>query len=139
MRHKMEIIMKDYLENFKKNFEREYTWKAGFMRNVYRYSGRRAMYFPETGESWTYAELNRDVNMLANAMLGDGIKKGDVIMYQLLNCPVFAFAYVAAHKIGAVNCPVNYRLSAGEIALTIDDSKPEVFRGSADDGAGDRY
>lgn len=128
----MEIIMKDYLENFKKNFEREYTWKAGFMRNVYRYSGRRAMYFPETGESWTYTELNRDVNMLANAMLGDGIKKGDVIMYQLLNCPVFAFAYVAAHKIGAVNCPVNYRLSAGEIALTIDDSKPEVFIYEAD-------
>ncbi len=128
----MEIIMKDYLENFKKNFEREYTWKAGFMRNVYRYSGRRAMYFPETGESWTYAELNRDVNMLANAMLGDGIKKGDVIMYQLLNCPVFAFAYVAAHKIGAVNCPVNYRLSAGEIALTIDDSKPEIFIYEAD-------
>lgn len=124
--------MKDYLENFKKNFEREYTWKAGFMRNVYRYSGRRAMYFPETGESWTYAELNRDVNMLANAMLGDGIKKGDVIMYQLLNCPVFAFAYVAAHKIGAVNCPVNYRLSAGEIALTIDDSKPEIFIYEAD-------
>ena len=128
----MEIIMKDYLENFKKNFEREYTWKAGFMRNVYRYSGRRAMYFPETGESWTYAELNRDVNMLANAMLDDGIKKGDVIMYQLLNCPVFAFAYVAAHKIGAVNCPVNYRLSAGEIALTIDDSKPEIFIYEAD-------
>lgn len=119
--------MEKYLENFKNIFEREYTWIAGFMRNVYRYGSRRAMYFPETRESWTYSELNSEVNMLANAMLGDGIKKGDVVMYQLLNCPVFAFTYVASHKIGAVNCPMNYRLSAGEIALTIDDSKPEVF------------
>ena len=119
--------MKDYLENFKQTFEREYTWKEGFMRNVYRYGGRRAMFFPDTNESWTYTELNKDVNKLANAMLNDGIKKGDVVMYQLLNCPVFAFAYVASHKVGAINCPVNYRLSAGEIALTIDDSQPQIF------------
>ena len=119
--------MEQYLEEFKKTFETEYTWKEGFMRNVYRYGGRRAMYFPQTGESWTYSELNNEVNKLANALIGDGIKKGDVIMYQLLNCPVFAFTYVAAHKTGAVNCPMNYRLSAGEIAITIDDSKPEVF------------
>lgn len=119
--------MKDYLENFKQTFEREYTWKEGFMRNVYRYGSRRAMFFPDTNESWTYTELNKDVNKLANAMLNDGIKKGDVVMYQLLNCPVFAFAYVASHKVGAINCPVNYRLSAGEIALTIDDSQPQIF------------
>lgn len=119
--------MKDYIERFRQTFESEYTWREGFMRNVYRYGSKRAMYFPETKESWTYKELNSEVNKLSNAMLADGIKKGDVIMYQLLNCPVFAFAYVAAHKIGAVNSPVNYRLSAGEIALTMDDSKPEVF------------
>lgn len=119
--------MENYLEQFKQSFEREYTWRAGFMRNVYRYGARTAMIFPETGESWTYNELNKEVNRFANALKADGVGKGDVVMYQLLNCPVFAFAYVAAHKIGAVNCPMNYRLSAGEIALTIDDSKPSVF------------
>ncbi len=115
------------LENFKNIFEREYTWKAGFMRNVARYPSRTAMIFPETKEEWTYSELNSEVNRLANAFRKDGVGKGSVVMYQLLNCPVFAFAYVATHKIGGVNCPVNYRLSAGEIALTIDDSKPDVF------------
>lgn len=119
--------MENYLEQFKQSFEHEYTWRAGFMRNVYRYGSRTAMIFPETGESWTYSELNKEVNRFANALKADGVGKGDVVMYQLLNCPVFAFAYVAAHKIGAVNCPMNYRLSAGEIALTIDDSKPSVF------------
>lgn len=119
--------MKEYLENFKNVFEREYTWTEGFMRNVRRYGERTALYFPEKEERWNYRELNAEANRFANAMLADGVGYGDVVMYQLLNCPVFCFAYIAAHKIGAVNCPVNYRLSAGEIALTIDDSRPEVF------------
>ena len=108
-------------------FEKEYTWIAGFKRNVYRYADKDAMIYPLTGEKWTYDELNRVVNRYANKLLSDGIKKGDVIMYQLLNCPQFAFTYVASHKIGTVNCPINYRLSSGEIAMNLDDSKPEVF------------
>lgn len=115
------------LDNFKTIFEKEYTWIAGFMRNVYRYSQKTALIFPITNESWTYGELNKVVNKFSNALLKSGIQKGDVIMYQLLNCPVFAFAYVAAHKICAVNCPINYRLSAGEIAMNLDDSEPAVF------------
>lgn len=113
--------------DFKTIFEREYTWIEGFMRNVRRFGNRQAMFFPETKESWTYEELNREVNKLSNAFIRDGVKKGDVVMYQLLNCPVFVFAYTAAHKIGAVSCPANYRLSAGEIALNIDDSKPVIL------------
>lgn len=122
-----ELTLNKNLENFKNIFEKEYTWIAGFMRNVYRYSDREAMIFPLTGERWTYKSLNSVVNKFSNALAGDGVSKGTVIMYQLLNCPVFAFTYVAAHKLCAVNCPVNYRLSAGELALNIDDSKPEVL------------
>lgn len=48
-------------------------------------------------------------------------------MFQLLNCPEFAFAYIACHKTGTVSCPINFRLSAGEIAITIEDSRPTVF------------
>ncbi|MGN1113775.1 MAG: class I adenylate-forming enzyme family protein [Oscillospiraceae bacterium] len=121
------IKLKEDLNNFKNVFESEYTWIAGFMRNVYRYPDKKAMIFPLTGEEWTYAQFNSVVNKFSNALLNDGVEKGDVIMYNLTNCPVFAFAYVTAHKIGAVNAPINFRLSAGEIALTIDDSQPKVF------------
>ena len=114
-------------EDFRSIFEREYTWIEGYMRNVRRFGDKPAMYCPETGEDWTYYELNAQVNRLADAFMADGVKKGDVIMYQLLNCPAFVFAYVAAHKLGAVNCPANYRLSAGEIAMNIDDSRPVVL------------
>lgn len=54
-------------------------------------------------------------------------KKGSVVMFQLLNCPEFVFAYIACHKTGMISCPINFRLSSGEIAATIDDSRPDIF------------
>lgn len=48
-------------------------------------------------------------------------------MVQLHNCPEFVFAYLACHKTGLVFCPVNFRLSAKEIADCMDNSHPKVF------------
>lgn len=113
--------------NFRNVFESEYTWLNGFMRNVYKFADKEAMFMPATEKSWTYGELNKEANKFANALSSDGVKHGDVVMYQLFNCPEFVFAYVATHKLGAVSCPMNFRLSSGEIALTIEDSMPSVF------------
>ena len=112
---------------FKSAFESEYTWLSGFMRNTERYGNREALFNPETNTRWSYKELNADSNRFANAMLDADLHKGDVVMFQLLNCPEFVFAYVACHKTGMISCPINFRLSAGEIAVTIEDSRPEVF------------
>ena len=115
------------MEDFKQIFESRYTWIEGFMRNVRRYGSRTAMINPSDGRSWTYRELNTESNLLANALLRAGLAKGDVVMMQLLNCPEFAFGYIAAHKTGAVCCPVSFRFSPGELAFSIDDSKPKVL------------
>ena len=112
------------MSNFKEIFESRYTWIEGFMRNVRRYANRVAMIESETDQAWTYKELNEDTNRLCNALAADSFKKGDVIMLQMVNRPEFAFAYVAAHKTGGVCCPVSYRISSGEMAYNIDDSKP---------------
>lgn len=118
---------KKRLDMFKKAFEEEYTWLAGFMRNVDRFSNREALFEPESGTRWSYSELNNDANKFANAVLAMGAGKGSVVMFQLLNCPEFVFAYLACHKTGMVSCPINFRLSSGEIADTIDDSCPAIF------------
>ena len=118
---------KKRIELFKQSFEAEYTWINGFMRNVYRFGNREALYDPENDKRWSYSELNADVNRFANAILNAGISKGSVVMFQLLNCPEFVFAYIACHKTGTVSCPINFRLSSGEIADTVDDSRPAVF------------
>lgn len=112
---------------FKRAFEEEYTWLNGFMRNVDRHCNREALFNPITDTKWTYAELNREANQCANAILDADISKGHVVMFQLLNCPEFVFAYIACHKTGMISCPINFRLSAGEIAATIEDSKPSIF------------
>jgi acyl-coenzyme A synthetase/AMP-(fatty) acid ligase len=112
---------------FKETFEHEFTYINGFMRNVHRFANRPAVTCPLRGRTWTYAELNREVNRLAHALLADGIGKHDVVMYQLLNSAEFVFSYLAPQKIGAINCPINFRLSPGETAFIIDDSKPAVF------------
>lgn len=114
-------------ENFKKNFEREFTWLNGFMRNAHRYHDRPAMRDPYSNRSWTYAELNADANKLANALRAAGVRKNDVVSFLLFNSPEFAFCYLACHKIGAIASPLNFRLAAGELAPQLEDGEPKAF------------
>ncbi len=117
----------DRKELFRKSFEKNFTYIGGFMRNVARCGDWPAVYSPATGVRLTYDELNRNVNRLAWALQRNGVKKGDVVMYMLHNSVEFVYCYLAPQKLAAVNCPINYNLSAGEIALNIDDSMPDVF------------
>lgn len=112
---------------FRETFETQYTYLNGFLRNVARFGDAPALHDPQSGRRWTYRQLNAQVNRLAHAMRQDGVGKNDVVMFALLNSPEFIFCYLAAHKVGAIACPVNYRQGAGEIALVIDDSRPKVF------------
>ena len=77
--------------------------------------------------SWNYAGIDRESNKLAHALLGDGIGKYDVVSYELFNCAEFVFLYLAPQKLGAINCPINFRLSYGEVASIINDSKPRAY------------
>ncbi|MBO5233783.1 MAG: acyl--CoA ligase [Prevotella sp.] len=115
------------MTDFRQIFESRYTWIEGYMRNVRRYPAKTAMIYPDRNKEWNYKELNADVNRLANALVDDGFQKQGVVMIQLLNCPEFAFAYVAAQKVHGVCCPSSYRLSPGELAYNINDSQPLVL------------
>lgn len=113
--------------NFKKTFEQNFTWINGFMRNVRRYSAHNAMIDPMADKTWTYRELNADVNKLANGLKAHGIGQSDVVLYQLYNSPQFVLSYIAPQKLGAINSPANFNLSAGETARLIDRDKPKAY------------
>ncbi|HYW34979.1 MAG TPA: AMP-binding protein [Balneolaceae bacterium] len=117
---------------FRDTFEHEFTYLNGFMRNVHRYADKPALTDPRRDQTWSYEELNKAVNQLAHALLADDIGKNDLVMYQLLNSPEFAFLYLAPQKLGAVNCPINFRLAPAETAEIIDESKPDVYFYDAD-------
>ena len=53
----------------------------------------------------TYAALNNRCNRLANALVADGISKGERVGLLLMNSAEFMEAYFALAKIGAVWYP----------------------------------
>jgi len=71
----------------------------------------------------TYSELNDRVNRLANALINQGIKKGDRVAALLYNCPEFLEVYFALAKIGAIFVTLNFRLAGPEIQYMITDSE----------------
>jgi acyl-CoA synthetase (AMP-forming)/AMP-acid ligase II len=116
-------------------FESHYTYAAGVERNIHRYASRTALTDSDTGRSWTYAEFGAVTGQLASGLAKHGVGTGDVVCYQLMNRPEFAFLYVATQGIRAVGSPMNFRLAPGETAFILDDSKPVVFVFEASDAA----
>ncbi len=117
---------------FIRTFEHQYTWLNGFLRNVRRYSPRPAVLDPATGRRWSYHALNGASNRLAHALRADGVGKDSVVMTALMNCPEFAFSYIAPRKIGGILNPANFNLAAGELALLMDHNRPQVLLYSAE-------
>lgn len=68
----------------------------------------------EAGDSkkYTYYELYREVNRLANALRSLGIGKGDRVVLYLPLIPQTAIAMLACAKVGAVHCSVFAGFSA---------------------------
>ncbi len=75
----------------------------------------------------TYRELDERVNRLANALLSKGIKKGDNVGLLMQNSKEMLEIFFAAAKIGAVNVPVNIRLSPPEIAYILNNAGVKIL------------
>ncbi len=74
----------------------------------------------------TYAELDERANRLAQVLRGSGLRRGDRVLWLGQNCHRVIELLYAAAKIGAVLCPANWRLSAGEMATLVAHSAPSV-------------
>ncbi len=112
---------------FREVFEHHFTYVAGVDRNSHRFASRPALHDPASGRRWTYAELWADVGRLAAGLSDAGVRPGDAVVFQLYNCPEFALLWLAAQRLGAVASPINFRLSSGETAYVLDDSRPHAF------------
>jgi acyl-CoA synthetase (AMP-forming)/AMP-acid ligase II len=77
-----------------------------------------AVVFP--GGSYTYTELNRRANVIANALLARGIQTGDRIAVLSENRVEYVVLLYAAAKIGVAVAALNWRQTAVEVAGCID-------------------
>jgi fatty-acyl-CoA synthase len=74
------------------------------------------------GESRTFAELDRRVNQLANAMAARGVEPGGKVAILMQNGLEVVESYLACAKLGAWAVPLNFRLAPAEVAHIVQDS-----------------
>ncbi|HEU0204478.1 MAG TPA: AMP-binding protein [Burkholderiaceae bacterium] len=74
----------------------------------------------------TYPQLADRVIRLANALEDAGVRRGDRILWLAQNATGVLEGVIAAGKLGALFCPVNWRQSADELAFVIDDLEPTI-------------
>ena len=74
------------------------------------------------GQTLTYRELDQAANRLANALLGQGIHRGDRVLVCLPNCPQAVIAFYGILKTGAVTVMASPLATPDELAHLLRDS-----------------
>ena len=74
----------------------------------------------------TWPELDARVNHLAQALRATGVTPGDRVLWLGQNCHRVLETVLAAAKLGAMCCPVNWRQSPDELAFVLRDADPRL-------------
>ena len=75
----------------------------------------------------TYSELDVRANKLAEWLQKNGVGKGDRVAILSQNCAEFFELEFACAKIGAIELPLNWRLTKPELEYILNDSTPTVL------------
>jgi HIP---CoA ligase len=92
-----------------------------FAESARRHAARTAV-LSESGQSWTYADLDARRLEAARALLASGIQPGDRVAIWAQNCEEWIVAGLAAHAVGAVIVPVNTRMRGEEAGYILQKS-----------------
>ena len=98
--------------------------------NAARFPGKAALI--QEGRSLSYAELDARSNRIANAIIARGIRPGDRVAILMGSCIEWVILYVAIGKAACTAVPFNYRLTAREIAVVLEDSQSRLLFLGAD-------
>ena len=95
-------------------------------RNAQCYQNRPAWFEADTGATTTFGQFKAQVDRLAAGLQQVGIKTGDRIGVVGKNSLAFFQIYGAAAALGAIVLPINWRLSADEVAFNLNDCSPAI-------------
>lgn len=79
------------------------------------------------GKHYTYAQLLDLVDRAAGALSGLGVKKGDMAILFLPNCPQWVIAWFALQKVGAVAVPITPYYGPRDLRSIAEDSGAETI------------
>jgi len=91
-------------------------------------AGRVAVVDMDTGDKYTYGDLDQRANRLAHCLQERfGVAKGDRVAFLSRNRVELLDAYYATGKLGAILVPYNARLSVKELGQLMTSEKPKVL------------
>jgi fatty-acyl-CoA synthase len=99
---------------------RSNNWNNQVSRHALMIPDRTALRF--LGESISWSQLDARIDKLADALSRRGIGFGDRVIVLMLNRPEYLETVLAANALGAIAVPVNFRLTAPEVAFLVADS-----------------
>ena len=103
---------------------RRQNWVTQLARHALMQPDGKALRYQ--GRTTTWAELDRRVTGLADALGRRGVRAGDRVMILMLNRTEFIESVLAANRLGAIAVPVNFRLTPPEIAFLVSDCQARV-------------
>jgi acyl-CoA synthetase (AMP-forming)/AMP-acid ligase II len=104
---------------------RDFTLHTIVARNTHLHGARTAFVFE--GQRITHAQYHARAERLAVGLHRAGLAHGDRLCILAQNRLEFLDAYAAAARLGAIVVPVNWRLTADEIAHVVRDTAPKLL------------
>ena len=109
------------------------------LADIPRFHAKRrpdAIAFSFEGRDTSFADFNRHTNQVANALIAEGVKKGQRLAYIGKNSDHYFELFLGATKMGAIIVPIGWRLAPAEMAFIMSDSQaPLVFVGPEVEGS----
>ena len=109
---------------------RDFTLSDVIERNARLHGDRLA--FVADGQRLSHREYAQRVERLAAGLAGLGLAAGERVAVLAQNCLAYVELYGAAARLGLILVPVNWRLSAEEIAYVIADTTPKAIVAGAE-------
>lgn len=107
------------------------SWRRGV--NVAHFLTQTARRLPEHPAiiaeegTWTWRDLDERAHAITAALRGAGVRRRDTVMVLSPNHPEMIAAFWGAFRAGGVLAPPNAKLSPGEIAALVRNTRPRVL------------
>jgi fatty-acyl-CoA synthase len=82
-----------------------------------------------TGRRWTYREFDRAASQFATLLAARGVVAGERVATLAKNRAELVLLHLACARLGAIYVPLNWRLSAAELAGLVADAEPRLLLG----------
>ncbi|MES2226568.1 MAG: AMP-binding protein [Pseudomonadota bacterium] len=109
---------------------RSFTLHDQIERNAWLHGSRTAFAFD--GQRVTHAQYAARAARLAAGLAANGVGEGDRVAILAHNSLEYLDLFGAAARLGAIVVPINWRLSAEEVAYVLSDTTPRVLIAAPD-------